>query len=398
MREEKEQKREMKGNMDESWALEMPDFQLDDPGCQGTHLHMETSASERRLKHAAAINAPFMTAKKTDLGGLPEPTFVNKFCTEQCATLHANCFVSTQPGGKLSSLASHSNGMQCNEISSVWSKGVGVTLGHIGSRQCRTLKGEGGDFDLRTPVVSTRDCTFSVLIHSLQGLTIFEFKDSCHNFKASASSTISSPIYFTLWHKNYKSQRLRRSERLHADWTTQSPIRWQRHVSQSEHPSVMATVSAKTFASLSVLPVFFLLLLCLPPGGGQKKKEVDLNTKSVFQIEKLFSDTSDFMQANEEYQVLANSWRYSSAFSNKLFFTVVDYDEGADVFQQLNMNSAPTFMHFPAKGKPKRADTFDLQRIGFASEQLAKWIADRTDVQVAVSFQVTDMIPSGSVL
>ncbi|KAK1792486.1 hypothetical protein P4O66_012424 [Electrophorus voltai] len=51
---------------------------------------------------------------------------------------------------------------------------------------------------------------------------------------------------------------------------------------------------------------------------------------------------------------------------------------------QLNMNSAPTFMHFPAKGKPKRADTFDLQRIGFASEQLAKWIADRTDVQIRV--------------
>nr|XP_014346294.1 PREDICTED: tumor suppressor candidate 3 isoform X5 [Latimeria chalumnae] len=89
-------------------------------------------------------------------------------------------------------------------------------------------------------------------------------------------------------------------------------------------------------------------------------------------------------QANEEYQVLANSWRYSSTFSNKLFFTVVDYDEGADVFQQLNMNSAPTFMHFPPKGKPKRADTFDLQRIGFAAEQLAKWIADRTDVHIRV--------------
>uniref|UniRef100_U3KA81 Tumor suppressor candidate 3 n=1 Tax=Ficedula albicollis TaxID=59894 RepID=U3KA81_FICAL len=89
-------------------------------------------------------------------------------------------------------------------------------------------------------------------------------------------------------------------------------------------------------------------------------------------------------QANEEYQVLANSWRYSSAFSNKLFFTIVDYDEGADVFQQLNMNSAPTFMHFPPKGKPKRADTFDLQRIGFAAEQLAKWIADRTDVHIRV--------------
>lgn len=57
---------------------------------------------------------------------------------------------------------------------------------------------------------------------------------------------------------------------------------------------------------------------------------------------------------------------------------------------QLNMNSAPTFMHFPAKGKPKRADTFDLQRIGFASEQLAKWIADRTDVQVLHAHAFTD--------
>ncbi|ETE65501.1 Tumor suppressor candidate 3 [Ophiophagus hannah] len=91
-----------------------------------------------------------------------------------------------------------------------------------------------------------------------------------------------------------------------------------------------------------------------------------------------------YVQANEEYQVLANSWRYSSAFSNKLFFILVDYDEGADVFQQLNMNSAPTFMHFPPKGKPKRADTFDLQRIGFAAEQLAKWIADRMDVHIRV--------------
>lgn len=42
-------------------------------------------------------------------------------------------------------------------------------------------------------------------------------------------------------------------------------------------------------------------------------------------------------------------------------------------------------MHFPPKGKPKRADTFDLQRIGFAAEQLAKWIADRTDVHVSLS-------------
>lgn len=40
-------------------------------------------------------------------------------------------------------------------------------------------------------------------------------------------------------------------------------------------------------------------------------------------------------QADEEYQILANSWRYSSAFTNKIFFAMVDFDEGSDVFQMV---------------------------------------------------------------
>lgn len=47
------------------------------------------------------------------------------------------------------------------------------------------------------------------------------------------------------------------------------------------------------------------------------------------------------------------------------------------------MNSAPTFINFPAKGKPKRGDTYELQVRGFAAEQLARWVADRTDVNVS---------------
>ncbi|XP_065124109.1 dolichyl-diphosphooligosaccharide--protein glycosyltransferase subunit MAGT1 [Paramisgurnus dabryanus] len=89
-------------------------------------------------------------------------------------------------------------------------------------------------------------------------------------------------------------------------------------------------------------------------------------------------------QADEEYQILANSWRYSNSFTNRIFFAMVDFDEGSDVFQMLNMNSAPTFINFPAKGKPKRADTYDLQVRGFAAEQLARWVADRTDVHIRV--------------
>lgn len=36
--------------------------------------------------------------------------------------------------------------------------------------------------------------------------------------------------------------------------------------------------------------------------------------------------------ANEEYQIVANSFRYSQAYSHKLFFGLVDFDEGTDVF------------------------------------------------------------------
>jgi oligosaccharyltransferase complex subunit gamma len=38
-------------------------------------------------------------------------------------------------------------------------------------------------------------------------------------------------------------------------------------------------------------------------------------------------------EANAEYQILANSWHYSPSYSNQLFFAMVDFDEGSDVFQ-----------------------------------------------------------------
>lgn len=39
-------------------------------------------------------------------------------------------------------------------------------------------------------------------------------------------------------------------------------------------------------------------------------------------------------------------------------------------------------MHFPAKGKPQKADTMDISRVGVSAEEIARWIADRTDIQV----------------
>lgn len=48
----------------------------------------------------------------------------------------------------------------------------------------------------------------------------------------------------------------------------------------------------------------------------------------------------------------------------------------------MRLNTAPVFVHFPPKGKPKNTDTMDIQRIGFSAESIAKWIAERTDIQV----------------
>lgn len=48
----------------------------------------------------------------------------------------------------------------------------------------------------------------------------------------------------------------------------------------------------------------------------------------------------------------------------------------------MRLNTAPVIMHFPAKGKPKPADSMDFERVGVHAEAIAKWIQDRTDIQV----------------
>lgn len=50
----------------------------------------------------------------------------------------------------------------------------------------------------------------------------------------------------------------------------------------------------------------------------------------------------------------------------------------------MRLNTAPVYMHFPPKGKPKPADTMDIQRVGFSAEAIAKWISERTDIQVFI--------------
>ena len=51
-------------------------------------------------------------------------------------------------------------------------------------------------------------------------------------------------------------------------------------------------------------------------------------------------------QAHDEFQIVAQSYRYSSAFSNKVFFGMVDFDEGSDVFQYVRKFDSTLFVTF----------------------------------------------------
>jgi len=124
--------------------------------------------------------------------------------------------------------------------------------------------------------------------------------------------------------------------------------------------------------------------------NGQKYKDFVKSAPRNYSMIIMFTAMAPARQcvicrhAHDEFTIAANSYRHSNAYSNKLFFAMIDFDEGSDVFQQLRLNTAPVFMHFPAKGKPKGADTMDIQRIGFSAELIAKWIHERTDVQIRI--------------
>lgn len=124
--------------------------------------------------------------------------------------------------------------------------------------------------------------------------------------------------------------------------------------------------------------------------NGARFKEFVKSTPRNYSVIVMFTAMAPQRQcqicrhANDEFVIVANSFRYLQSHSKKLFFASVDFDEGSDVFQMMRINTAPVYMHFPPKGKPKPADTMDIERIGFGAEAIAKWISERTDIQIRV--------------
>ena len=90
-------------------------------------------------------------------------------------------------------------------------------------------------------------------------------------------------------------------------------------------------------------------------------------------------------QAHEEFLITANSYRVSPhAQSKRLYFGLVDYDEGSDIFSSLNINSAPCFLYFGEKGNFRSPDELNIQRLGFGADIITRWISEKTGMQIKI--------------
>ncbi|KAL3316926.1 hypothetical protein Ciccas_004421 [Cichlidogyrus casuarinus] len=88
--------------------------------------------------------------------------------------------------------------------------------------------------------------------------------------------------------------------------------------------------------------------------------------------------------AATEFKIVADSFRYEHKTDSRLFFALADYDAVSQIFTDLNINSAPTFIRFPPSGTPSPNDNLNIQRMGFSAEVIAKWITKQTDVNIRV--------------
>lgn len=83
--------------------------------------------------------------------------------------------------------------------------------------------------------------------------------------------------------------------------------------------------------------------------------------------------------ALQEFQILADSWQFSSAFSNKVFFAMVDFDESPEVSEMLQVMSVPNVLHFSAKSKFTADDIYNFKERGIIAQQMFTWVAERNE-------------------
>ncbi|KFD53165.1 hypothetical protein M514_05875 [Trichuris suis] len=86
----------------------------------------------------------------------------------------------------------------------------------------------------------------------------------------------------------------------------------------------------------------------------------------------------------EEFDIVANSYRVSNILTKRVYFALADYEDASEIFHVLGINAIPVLMHIPPRGQPQRGDKMDFSRMGLSAEAIAKWVHDRTGIQIRI--------------
>uniref|UniRef100_A0A1D1Z6I9 Magnesium transporter protein 1 n=1 Tax=Anthurium amnicola TaxID=1678845 RepID=A0A1D1Z6I9_9ARAE len=91
-----------------------------------------------------------------------------------------------------------------------------------------------------------------------------------------------------------------------------------------------------------------------------------------------------------EFRLVARSWLGSGNIPSRIYFGVLDFKNGREVYTKLNLNNAPTLFYFPpttgqyAK-EISEPDRYDFNRRGFEAESLASFLSHHLGTQVPVN-------------
>ncbi|KAI8970368.1 hypothetical protein BDF20DRAFT_121338 [Mycotypha africana] len=87
-----------------------------------------------------------------------------------------------------------------------------------------------------------------------------------------------------------------------------------------------------------------------------------------------------------EFELVAKSLQKNKQ-KNELFMGRLDFMDGQQVFQRLQIMSAPNVLYFPPQkaGEHKDFIRYDLNQHGFSAEKLAEFLTNETGIKVSVS-------------
>ncbi|KAJ3299648.1 oligosaccharyl transferase subunit ost3/OST6 [Borealophlyctis nickersoniae] len=91
----------------------------------------------------------------------------------------------------------------------------------------------------------------------------------------------------------------------------------------------------------------------------------------------------------EELKLVTAAWTRTRT-PGRLYFGVLEYKDGMDVFRALQLTSVPMILHFPptegpfAKGGAAEMEMYDSARRGFKAEDLAVYIETANNIQLSI--------------